>query len=67
MNREEFDIWQKGIYETINEASINGLSQIKGDVGTHNNRTPEQIKANNEKLKELVLEIKNGYEIIDKF
>ena len=49
MNREEFDIWQKGIYETINEASINGLSQIKGDVGTHNNRTPEQIKANNEK------------------
>ena len=49
MNREEFDIWQKGIYETINEASIIGLSQIKGDVGTHNNRTPEQIKANNEK------------------
>ena len=49
MNREEFDIWQKGIYETINEASIIGLSQLKGDVGTHNNRTPEQIKANNEK------------------
>lgn len=55
MNRQEFETWKAGIYESINEAEgIIGLSQIsKGGVGTHNNRTPAEIKKVNDRRDEL--------------
>ena len=55
MNRVEFESWKERIDNIMNESAdgIIGLSQIKGDVGTHNNRTPDEVKRNNERKAQL--------------
>ena len=55
MNRVEFESWKERIDNIMNESAdgIIGLSQIKGDVGTHNNRTPDEVKRNNDRKAKL--------------
>ena len=52
MNKLEFKEWQKNLYSRIDEADgIVKYSSIGGAVGSHNNRTPDEVKrANEQKL-----------------